>query len=444
MNVRLYRPFSGDDFYKAVPKTARKIAVLDRTKEPGAYAEPLFEDVCTVFQQKGDNRKIVGGRYGLSSKQFTATMAKTVFDNLKLDEPKNHFTIGITDDITHTSLTLSEKIDTEPDSIVRCKFWGIGGDGTVGANKNAIKIIGDNTDKYAQGYFEYDAKKSGGVTRSHLRFGDVPIKARYLVDTADYIAVHNSSYVEKYDILEGIKEGGIFVLNSHWDLDEMEQRFPGQLKRMIAANKLQFYNIDAEAIAMEVGLGQRINMVMQTTFFKLANILPVEEAVTLLKKAIEKTYKRKGDEVVKMNYRAVDIALDRIQKIEYPQSWKDAPDEQLEGRYAEDIGFRTKRLLPIRDLEVREARNRSKRTTLDRRELHTVQPVRLRVSPCFYQAVPGDRRRGGESPRGLQGTARCGQGPWGLRIHNTGVRVGLPGLWQLRRRLPREERRKGA
>ncbi|MDP6155801.1 MAG: pyruvate:ferredoxin (flavodoxin) oxidoreductase [Candidatus Thermoplasmatota archaeon] len=329
VNVRLYRPFSGDDFYKAVPKTARKIAVLDRTKEPGAYAEPLFEDVCTVFQQKGDNRKIVGGRYGLSSKQFTATMAKTVFDNLKLDEPKNHFTIGITDDITHTSLTLSEKIDTEPDSIVRCKFWGIGGDGTVGANKNAIKIIGDNTDKYAQGYFEYDAKKSGGVTRSHLRFGDVPIKARYLVDTADYIAVHNSSYVEKYDILEGIKEGGIFVLNSHWDLDEMEQRFPGQLKRMIAANKLQFYNIDAEAIAMEVGLGQRINMVMQTTFFKLANILPVEEAVTLLKKAIEKTYKRKGDEVVKMNYRAVDIALDRIQKIEYPQSWKDAPDEPV-------------------------------------------------------------------------------------------------------------------
>ena len=326
VNVRLYRPFSGDDFYKTVPHSAKKIAVLDRTKEPGSYGEPLFEDVCTVFQQKGDQRTIVGGRYGLSSKQFTATMAKTVFDNLKLEEPKNHFTIGITDDITHTNLELSEKIDTEPDSIIRCKFWGIGGDGTVGANKNAIKIIGDNTDKYAQGYFEYDAKKSGGVTRSHLRFGDVPIKARYLVDTADYIAVHNSSYVKKYDILEGIREAGTFVLNSPWSLEEMEKIFPGDLKRMIAKNNLEFYNIDAAAIANEVGLGQRINMVMQTAFFQLANILPVDEAVTLLKKAIEKTYSKKGREIVEMNFKAVDIALERVRKIEYPETWADAPD----------------------------------------------------------------------------------------------------------------------
>ena len=329
VNVRLYRPFSAEDFYKTVPKTAKKIAVLDRTKEPGANGEPLFQDVCTVFQQKGDKRTIVGGRYGLSSKQFTATMAKTVFDNLKLNEPKNHFTIGITDDITNTSLELSEKIDTEPDSIIRCKFWGIGGDGTVGANKNAIKIIGDNTEKYAQGYFEYDAKKSGGITRSHLRFGDVPIKARYLVDTADYIAVHNSSYVEKYDILEGIKEGGIFVLNSPWIPEEMENIFPGKLKRMIAKNNLRFYNIDAAAIAEEVGLGQRINMVMQTAFFQLANILPVDEAVALLKKAIEKTYSKKGREVVLMNNKAVDIALERVQKIDYPESWKDAPDDPV-------------------------------------------------------------------------------------------------------------------
>jgi pyruvate-ferredoxin/flavodoxin oxidoreductase len=335
VNVRLFRPFSGDDLYNAIPKTATKIAVLDRTKEPGAYGEPLFQDVCAVFQQKGDTRKIVGGRYGLSSKQFTATMAKTVFDNLKEDQPKNHFTIGITDDLTNTHLILSTKIDTEPESVVRCKFWGIGGDGTVGANKDAIKIIGDNTDKFVQGYFEYDAKKSGGVTRSHLRFGDDPIKARYLLDTADYIAVHTPAYVEKYDVLEGIKEGGTFVLNSSWTLEEMNKIFPGKLKRDIARNNLKFYNIDAIAIAEEIGLGQRINMVMQTTFFQLSQILPMEEALELLKKAIKKTYARKGEEIVQMNWKAVDATVEKIQEIKYPESWKDAPDEDAvvdEGR----------------------------------------------------------------------------------------------------------------
>ncbi len=330
VNVRLYRPLPAEELYNAIPKTAKNIAVLDRTKEPGSYGEPLFGDVCLIFQQKGDTRTIVGGRYGLSSKQFTATMAKTVFDNLLKQEPKNHFTIGITDDITNTSLDLAEKIDTEPESTVRCKFWGIGGDGTVGANKEAIKIIGDNTGKYVQGYFEYDAKKSGGVTRSHLRFGDEPIKARYLLDTADYIAVHSTSYVEKYDVLEGIKEGGTFVLNSSMTLEEMEQRFTGKLKRDIARNNLEFYNIDAFSIAEEVGLGQRINMVMQAVFFKLAKILPVEQAIDLLKDAIEKTYAKKGEKIVQMNVKAVDIALNKIQKIEYPDLWKDAPDTPAE------------------------------------------------------------------------------------------------------------------
>ena len=328
--VRLYRPFSAEDFYNTIPKTVKKIAVLDRTKEPGAYGEPLYIDVCSVFQQKGDTRKIVGGRYGLSSKQFTPTMAKTVFDNLKKDNPKNNFTVGITDDITHKSLEPSEKIDTAPKSTVRCKFWGIGGDGTVGANKNAIKIIGDNTNKYAQGYFEYDAKKSGGVTRSHLRFGDVPIKARYLINTAEYIACHNPSYVDKYDLLEGIKEGGTFVLNSPWSLDEMEERFPASIKRAIAQNNLKFYNIDAVEIAKEVGLGQRINMVMQTVFFKLSEILEVDEAVSLLKKAIKKSYGHKGEEIVNMNNNAVDKALERIEQINYPESWKNAKDENIE------------------------------------------------------------------------------------------------------------------
>ncbi len=327
--VRLYRPFSAEDFYNIIPKSAEKIAVLDRTKEPGAFGEPLYLDVCSVFQQKKDNRLIVGGRYGLSSKQFTPTMAKEVFDNLKKDQPKNNFTVGIIDDITHTSLPQSENIDTAPESMVRCKFWGIGGDGTVGANKNAIKIIGDNTKKYAQGYFEYDAKKSGGVTRSHLRFGDEPIKSRYLINTAEYIACHNPSYVDKYDILEGIKKEGAFVLNSAWSLEEMEEKFPASLKRKIAENNLKFYNIDAVAIAKEVGLGQRINMVMQTVFFKLSEILPLDESVRLLKEAIKNTYGRKGEEIVNMNYKAVDIALERIEQISYPESWKTAEDKPV-------------------------------------------------------------------------------------------------------------------
>ena len=325
--VRLYRPFSAEDFYNIIPKTAKKIAVLDRTKEPGSFGEPLYIDVCSVFQQKKDNRTIVGGRYGLSSKQFTPTMAKEVFENLKKENPKNNFTVGITDDITNTSLPESENIDTAPESMVRCKFWGIGGDGTVGANKNAIKIIGDNTKKYAQGYFEYDAKKSGGVTRSHLRFGDEPIKSRYLINTAEYIACHNPTYVGKYDILKGIKKEGTFVLNSPWSLDEMEKRFPASLKRKIAENNLKFYNIDAVEIAKEVGLGQRINMVMQTVFFKLSEILPLDESVKLLKEAIKKSYGHKGEDIVNMNYKAVDIALERIERIDYPDSWKTAEDK---------------------------------------------------------------------------------------------------------------------
>jgi len=338
--VRLYRPFSAEHFYNTIPKAAQKIAVLDRTKEPGAFGEPLYLDVCSVFQQKKDNRIIVGGRYGLSSKQFTPTMAKEVFDNLKKDKPKNNFTVGIVDDITNTSLPQSDEIiDTAPESMVRCKFWGIGGDGTVGANKNAIKIIGDNTNKYAQGYFEYDAKKSGGVTRSHLRFGDEFIKSRYLINTAEYIACHNPSYVDKYEILDGIKKEGTFVLNSPWSLEEMEKRFPASLKRKIAENNLKFYNIDAVAIAKEVGLGQRINMVMQTVFFKLSEILPLDESVRLLKEAIKKTYGRKGEDIVNMNNKAVDIALERIERIDYPDSWKTAEDTKSSEESIEKPAF---------------------------------------------------------------------------------------------------------
>lgn len=325
VKVRLYRPFSAEHFYNAIPKTAKRIAVLDRTKESGSFGEPLYLDVCSVFQERHDNRIIVGGRYGMGSKDFTPGQVKSIFDNLTLPEPKNHFTVGIVDDVTFTSLPMGEEVDSSPESTVRCKFWGLGGDGTVGANKDAIKIIGDNTDKYVQGYFAYDSKKSGGVTVSHLRFGDEKIKSTYLVDIADYIACHQPSYLAKYEILEGIKEGGTFVLNSSWSLEDMEEHIPGKVKRIIANKKLKFYNIDAVSIAKEVGLGGRINMVMQTAFFKVANIIPVDEAVKLLKEAIVKTYGKKGEEIVAMNQKAVDIAFDRLEEVKYPEDWASAP-----------------------------------------------------------------------------------------------------------------------
>jgi len=326
VKVRLFRPFSVQHFHDAIPKTAQRIAVLDRTKENGSFGEPLYLDVSAVFQDMHDERIIVGGRYGLGSKEFTPTMTKAVFANLKLPEPKNHFTIGIIDDVSYTSLPMEEYIDASPEGVVRSKFWGLGGDGTVGANKDAIKIIGDNTDKYAQGYFAYDSKKSGGVTVSHLRFGDTPIKSTYLIEKVDYIACHQPSYVEKYEVLEGIKEGGCFVLNSPWNLEDMGTMIPNGMKRIIARKKLRFHNIDAVKIAQEVGLGGRINMVMQTAFFKLANVLPVDEAVTLLKEAIAKTYGKKGEDIVAMNQKAVDIAMERLEVVDYPASWADAPE----------------------------------------------------------------------------------------------------------------------
>ena len=329
IKVRLYRPFSAEHFLKSIPKSVHKIAVLDRTKEATAFGEPLFLDVSSVIFDHKLDIFVTGGRYGLGSKDFTPSMAKAVFDNLKRDQPKKHFTVGITDDVTHTSLPMNEPIDASPEGLVRCKFWGIGGDGTVGANKDAIKIIGDNTNQYVQGYFAYDSKKSGGVTVSHLRFGKVPIQSTYLIDKADYIACHQPSYVDKYNLLEGIKDGGTFVLNSPWSSDEMEQRLPNSLKKTIAEKKLKFYNTDAVKIAEEVGLGGRINMVMQTVFFKLSNVIPIDDAVRYLKEAIEKTYGKKGKNVVEMNWKAVDAALDKIEEIAYPESWKNLPHDQI-------------------------------------------------------------------------------------------------------------------
>lgn len=323
VKVRLYRPFMTEDFLNALPATCEKITVLDRTKEPGAIGDPLYLDVCTAFMEKGESPEITAGRYGLGSKEFTPSMVKAIYDNMNSLAPKNHFTVGIEDDVTYSSIEVKEEYDAAPEGTVRCKFWGFGSDGTVGANKSAIKIIGDNTDMYAQGYFSYDSKKSGGITISHLRFGHQPIQSTYLINKADFIACHKPSYVDQYDILEGIKEEGSFLMNSHWTMEELDEHLPAEMRKKIADKKIKFYMIDAIKIASEVGLGGRINMIMQTAFFKLAKVLPVEEAIELLKKDIKKTYGKKGDKIVNMNIAAVDKALDAIVEVEVPESWKE-------------------------------------------------------------------------------------------------------------------------
>jgi len=327
IKVRLYRPFSAEHFLKALPASVKRIAVLDRTKEPGALGEPLYLDVRTVLAENGRDILVVGGRYGLGSKEFNPSMAKAVFDNLAAGKPKSNFTVGIIDDVTNTSLEIKEHIDATPKGTFRCKFFGLGSDGTVGANKNSIKIIGDHTDMYAQGYFVYDSKKSGGVTISHLRFGVKPIQSPYLIDQADLIACHNPSYIGRYDLLEGIKPGGIFLLNSSWSAEEMESRLPADMKRTIAGKKLRFYNIDAVKIAREIGLGSRINVIMQAAFFKIANVIAADDAVEYIKKSIEKTYGKKGEKILNMNCAAVDQGVTALEEIKYPESWVEAVDE---------------------------------------------------------------------------------------------------------------------
>ncbi|MEN8243368.1 MAG: pyruvate:ferredoxin (flavodoxin) oxidoreductase [Thermodesulfobacteriota bacterium] len=346
VKVRLYRPFSAEHLLAAIPATVRRLAVLDRTKEKGALGDPLYEDVCTAYVERGGEiPMIINGRYGLSSKEFNPGMVKAVFDNLKAETPKNHFTVGIVDDVTHTSLTVEEGFDVAPEGTVQCKFWGLGADGTVGANKSAIKIIGDNTDMFAQAYFAYDSKKSGGVTMSHLRFGKTPIQSTYLIDAADYIACHKSSYVDIYEVLEGIKEGGTFLLNSNWTLKDMEAKLPAAMRRTIAAKKLKFYNIDAVKIAADIGLGERINMIMQTAFFKLANVIAVDDAIAYLKDQIKKMFGLKGDKIVNMNYAAVDNTLENLERIAYPDAWAEATDEAAQS--ADEPDFVAKVMRPM-------------------------------------------------------------------------------------------------
>ena len=328
IKVHLFRPFAPEYLLKVMPKTVKRICVLDRTKEPGALGDPLYQDICTVYVGKADAPTIIAGRYGLSSKDTTPGQIKAVYDNMRSDNPKDKFTIGIEDDVTFTSLKVEEEINTIPEGTTSCKFWGLGSDGTVGANKNSIKIIGDHTDLYAQGYFDYDSKKSGGITCSHLRFGKQPIKSPYLVSNADFISCSTESYVHQYDLLKGLKKGGSFLLNTVWDAEEIDRQLPAHMKRYIANNDIQFYTINATAAAEKIGLGRRTNTIMQAAFFKLADIIPIEDAVKFSKESIKKTYGNKGDKIVEMNYAAVDAGIDPdiLRKYDVPESWKTAED----------------------------------------------------------------------------------------------------------------------
>ena len=326
VKVRLYRPFCAQALIDAIPDTVKYINVLDRTKEPGAQGEPLFLDVVSALKgSKFDAVPVNGGRYGLGSKDTTPAQIVAVFNNAD----KERFTIGINDDVTNLSLEVGAPLVTTPEGTINCKFWGLGADGTVGANKNSIKIIGDNTDMYAQAYFDYDSKKSGGVTMSHLRFGKKPIKSTYLIHKANFVACHNPSYVNKYNMVQELVDGGTFLLNCSWDMEGLEKHLPGQVKAFIADHNIKFYTIDGIKIGKEIGLGGRINTVLQSAFFKMASIIPEEEAIDLMKKAAKATYGRKGDKIVQMNYDAIDAGAKQVVEIEVPESWKSCEDEGL-------------------------------------------------------------------------------------------------------------------
>ena len=335
VKVRLYRPFCAQALIDAIPDTVKKISVLDRTKEPGAMGEPLYLDVVAALKgSKFDAVPIYTGRYGLGSKDTTPAQIVAVYHN----DEKKVFTLGIEDDVTNLSLKADEPLVTTPEGTINCKFWGLGADGTVGANKNSIKIIGDNTDMYAQAYFDYDSKKSGGVTMSHLRFGKLPIKSTYLIHQANFVACHNPSYVDKYNMVQELVDGGTFLLNCPWDMEGLEKHLPGQVKAYIANHNIKFYTIDGIRIGKEIGLGGRINTVLQSAFFKLAAIIPEAEAIDLMKAAAKATYGRKGDKIVQMNYDAIDAGAKQVVEVTVPESWKDAADEGLASPKVDENG----------------------------------------------------------------------------------------------------------
>ena len=350
VKVHLYRPFSTKHLLEAIPETVERIAVLDRTKEKGSAGEPLYLDVLEAFSDSNRNPKIIAGRYGLGQKDTRPAHFKSVFDNLAKEDAKNHFTVGINDDVTHTSLEVDDSFVINDGKTTRCIFWGNGGDGTVGANKNAIKIIGDNTDMFAQGYFDYDAKKSNGLTMSHLRFSPNPIHAAYFIDEADFVSCSPQAYVRQYDLVKNLKEGGIFLLNTIWSEDELEEHIPNYLLKEIADKNIKFYTVNASKIAQEVGLGHRTNMVIQTAFFILSEVLPIEDAIKYLKDSIEKSYGMKGQDIVDMNNKAVDRASEELQEIKVKEEWKNLGEDR-EGTNENEPDFIKNMVRPIINLE---------------------------------------------------------------------------------------------
>ena len=328
VKVRLYRPFSAEKLVEAIPSTVKKIAVLDRTKEPGSLGEPLFLDVVAALASQGRQAQVIGGRYGLGSKDTPPSSIFAVYDELAKAEPKKQFTIGINDDVTHLSLEEKESPNTAAEGTIECKFWGLGGDGTVGANKNSIKIIGDHTDKYVQAYFQYDSKKTGGITVSHLRFGDKPIKSPYYINKADFVACHNPSYVIKgYKMVNDVKPGGVFLINCQWSAEELDAHMPAEAKRYIAKNNIQLYTVNAIDLAAQIGMGKRTNTILQAAFFALAKVMPIEEAVQYMKDAATRSYLKKGQNVVDMNHNAIDAGVSAFVKIDVPAAWADATDD---------------------------------------------------------------------------------------------------------------------
>ena len=330
MKVRLYRPFAADRLLAAIPATAKKIAVLDRTKEPGALGEPLYLDVVTALANAGMNDvTVIGGRYGLGSKDTPPSSVFAVYEELKADKPRRQFTIGIVDDVTGLSLPEVPAPNTAAEGTIECKFWGLGGDGTVGANKNSIKIIGDHTDKYIQAYFQYDSKKTGGVTISHLRFGDKPIRSPYYINKADFVACHNPSYVTKgFKMVNDVKPGGVFMINCQWDFEELNHHLNAEAKRYIAQNNIQLYTINAIDLAASIGMGKRTNTILQSAFFTLAKVMPQEQAIQYMKDAATKSYSKKGMDVVEMNHKAIDAGATAFVKIDVPAEWANAVDEK--------------------------------------------------------------------------------------------------------------------
>ena len=351
IKVHLYRPFSEKYFFDVMPKTVKAITVLDRTKEVGASAEPLHLDVLNMFYGKEHKPVILGGRYGLGSKDTTPSHLLSVFTNMQKGQPKNHFTLSIIDDVTHLSLPLEETIDTSSKGTMRCKFWGLGSDGTVGANKAAIKIIGDNTDLYAQGYFDYDSKKSSGITVSHLRFGKQPIRSTYLIDQADFIACHNQSYVTRYDLLKGLRNGGTFVLNTQWSDEELDTKLPHKMKKYLAEKNIQFYTVDAVKIGQELGLGNHINMIMQAVFFELTKVIPVEQANQHLKEAIQQTYAKKGEDIVQINCMAIDRGQQALHQVLIPESWNHIAEDETDIEHKEEPDYIKNILRPVTGLQ---------------------------------------------------------------------------------------------